>query len=88
MPNSSSSLHFLSPNLTQYEQALQSVGYVLQDYDSDKQFPVLGFGAIIPPNGVVSHEFFVNLSPNPFCAGVEGEFSSINSRCNSRSGAE
>lgn len=72
MPNSSSSLHFLSPYLTQYEQALQSVGYVLQDYDSDKQFPVLGFGAKIPPNGVVSHEFFVNLSPNPFCAGVEG----------------
>jgi len=72
VPTSSTSLHFISSVPTFYEQALQSVGYVIQDYDSDKQFPVLGFGAKIPPHGQVSHEFFVNLSPNPFCAGVEG----------------
>ncbi len=47
-----------------------------QDYDSDKQFPALGFGARLPPDGRVSHEFFLNLHPtSPFCAGIEGIFS-------------
>ena len=36
-------------------------------------FPALGFGAAIPPDGKVSHEFFLTLDPTrPFCAGVEG----------------
>lgn len=73
---SPSSLHFISPAPNLYERALQSVGNVIQDYDSDKQFPALGFGAKIPPHGNVSDEFFVNLSPNPFCFGVEGKFNS------------
>ncbi len=30
-----------------------------------------GFGARIPPDGHVSHEFFLNLDPtSPFCAGI------------------
>jgi hypothetical protein len=62
----------MGPSPTLYEQALQSVVSIIQDYDSDKQFPVLGFGAKLPPNGILSHEFFVNLTSNPFCAGVEG----------------
>nr|XP_054749646.1 copine-3-like [Lytechinus pictus] len=73
-PNEESSLHFInleSPN--QYTQAIVSVGEVIQDYDSDKLFPALGFGAKIPPNGTVSHEFPINFQPNnPFCAGVSG----------------
>ena len=44
----------------------------MQDYDSDKQFPVLGFGAKVPPRGNVSHEFYVNLTDSPFCSGVDG----------------
>ena len=40
-----SSLHYLRPNYpTQYEQALKSVGEVLEPYDSDKNFDVYGFG--------------------------------------------
>ena len=38
-----------------------------------QMFPALGFGAIVPPSGQVSHEFFLTLDPTrPFCAGVEG----------------
>ena len=62
----------MGPTPTLYEQALQSVVTIIQDYDSDKQFPVLGFGAKTPPSDVLSHEFFVNLTDNPFCAGVGG----------------
>lgn len=71
-PNTMGSLHYMGPSPTAYEQALQSVVSIIQDYDSDKQFPVLGFGAKIPPNGSLSHEFFVNMSSNPYCTGVEG----------------
>ena len=47
---------------------------VLQDYDSDQQFPALGFGARLPPDGRVSHEFFLNQNPtSPFCSGIEGK---------------
>lgn len=36
-------------------------------------FPVLGFGAKLPPDGRVSHEFFVNMNPaNPYCSGITG----------------
>ncbi|XP_033110613.1 copine-8-like [Anneissia japonica] len=73
-PTSSNSLHFLDPyRPNHYAQAIQSVGEIVQDYDTDKLFPVLGFGAKIPPNGQVSHEFPVNFnSQNPFCAGIQG----------------
>ncbi|XP_043246463.1 copine-8-like [Amphibalanus amphitrite] len=78
-PTSAESLHTLcvrdpSGNIyNPYVTALRAVGEIIQDYDSDKQFPVLGFGARLPPDGVVSHEFFVNLSPvSPYCHGVQG----------------
>lgn len=40
-----------------YALALKAVGEIIQDYDSDKMFPALGFGAKLPPDGRVSHEF-------------------------------
>merc|ERR1711953_42201 len=56
-----------------YVTAIRAVGEIIQDYDHDKQFPALGFGAKVPPQWSVSHEFFLNLSPSsPFCQGVEG----------------
>lgn len=74
-PNSPTSLHYTgSTEMNQYEQALTAVGEIIQDYDSDKLFPVLGFGARIPPHGQVSHEFFVNMHPSyPYCEGVSGK---------------
>ncbi|KAJ9597918.1 hypothetical protein L9F63_011205, partial [Diploptera punctata] len=73
-PNTFNSLHHVGgPLPNQYEQVLMAVGEIIQDYDSDKMFPVLGFGARLPPDGRVSHEFFVNMHPqNPYCNGVTG----------------
>jgi len=73
-PRSPQSLHYINPyQPNEYMKAIQAVGTVIQDYDSDKMFPALGFGARIPPEYTVSHEFALNFNPsNPFCAGVEG----------------
>ena len=73
-PRQPDSLHYISESVpNQYQQALSSVGDIIQDYDSNKMFPVLGFGARIPPDGRVSHEFFVNFHPdNPYCDGIQG----------------
>ena len=39
-------------------------------FTSDKMFPALGFGAKIPPNQEVFHEFAINFNAqNPYCAG-------------------
>ena len=73
-PRDPRSLHFMDQTgQNQYTTAIRSVGDIIQDYDTDKQFPALGFGARIPPTGQVSHEFFLNLRPDtPFCNGVDG----------------
>jgi hypothetical protein len=71
-PRSPSSLHYLDPHKpNEYTTALIAVGEICQDYDSDKLFPALGFGAKI--GGQVSHEFALNGNPqNPYCAGIPG----------------
>ncbi|KAK3801702.1 hypothetical protein RRG08_033888 [Elysia crispata] len=73
-PSQSSSLHYINPyQPNQYASAIQAVGEIIQDYDSDKLFPVLGFGARIDNSGAASHEFAVNFNPsNPYCQGVGG----------------
>ncbi|XP_067010318.2 copine-8 [Anabrus simplex] len=72
-PRSPDSLHYISHHPNQYEQALSAVGEIIQDYDSDKLFPVFGFGARLPPDGRISHEFPVNMNPqNPYCDGIAG----------------
>uniref|UniRef100_A0A3B1KK76 Copine-3 n=1 Tax=Astyanax mexicanus TaxID=7994 RepID=A0A3B1KK76_ASTMX len=73
-PRSPESLHYLSPDGTnQYLNAIWSVGQVIKDYDTDKLFPAFGFGAQVPPDFKVSHEFALNFNPNsPFCQGIEG----------------
>uniref|UniRef100_A0A4W6G5W2 Copine-3 n=1 Tax=Lates calcarifer TaxID=8187 RepID=A0A4W6G5W2_LATCA len=66
--------HYINPEgYNEYLTAIWAVGNVIQDYDSNKMFPVFGFGAQIPPSWQVSHEFPINFNPtNPFCAGIEG----------------
>ncbi|XP_075016902.1 copine-2 isoform X3 [Calonectris borealis] len=73
-PRDPSSLHYINPMGTnEYLSAIWAVGQIIQDYDSDKMFPALGFGAQLPPDWKVSHEFAINFNPtNPFCSGVEG----------------
>lgn len=57
-PAQPTSLHYMSPyQLNAYAMALKAVGEIIQDYDSDKMFPALGFGAKLPPDGRISHEF-------------------------------
>lgn len=72
-PRSPDSLHYFNPSQpNHYARALHAVGEIIQDYDSDKMFPALGFGARLP-DGTVSHEFFLNGNPqNPYCAGIPG----------------
>ena len=50
-PSDPRSLHYKDPSgaPNQYVTAIQAVGDIIQDYDSDKMFPCLGFGARIPP---------------------------------------
>uniref|UniRef100_A0A672SGQ3 Copine-5-like n=1 Tax=Sinocyclocheilus grahami TaxID=75366 RepID=A0A672SGQ3_SINGR len=73
-PSQSTSLHYMSPyQMNAYAMALKAVGEIIQDYDSDKMFPALGFGAKLPPDGRVSHEFPLNGNvDNPYCNGMEG----------------
>ncbi|KAI9516948.1 copine-8 isoform X1 [Gymnodraco acuticeps] len=73
-PAQPTSLHYMSPyQLNAYAMALKAVGEIIQDYDSDKMFPALGFGAKLPPDGRISHEFALNGNPqNPYCTGIEG----------------
>ena len=60
--------------------------YFLSLSSRDKMFPVLGFGARIPPKYDVSHEFPCNFnSQNPFCAGMTYSYKSpFNLRSNSQ----
>lgn len=73
-PRTPASLHYRQPGVeNQYSIAIKAVGEIVQDYDSDKLFPALGFGGRIPPNWDVSHEFYLNGSvDNPYCQGVQG----------------
>ncbi|KAM6979613.1 copine-1 [Aplochiton taeniatus] len=73
-PRSPESLHYMSPDgLNQYLSATWAVGLVVQDYDSDKLFPAFGFGAKLPPDFQVSHEFALNFNPSsPYCQGIDG----------------
>ncbi|OCT74230.1 copine-4 [Xenopus laevis] len=73
-PRNSCSLHYIHPyQPNEYLKALVAVGEICQDYDSDKMFPVYGFGARIPPDFKVSHDFAINFNEdNPECAGIQG----------------
>jgi len=68
--NKPTSLHYRNPNgPNQYAGALQSVGQICEDYDTDKLIPAYGFGARI--NGQVYHNFHLNQTPNPNCYGIQ-----------------
>uniref|UniRef100_A0A8C1GW63 Copine VII n=1 Tax=Cyprinus carpio TaxID=7962 RepID=A0A8C1GW63_CYPCA len=61
-PRNSCSLHYINPyQPNEYLKALIAVGEICQDYDSDKRFSALGFGARIPPNYEVKDRFLYTL---------------------------
>ena len=69
------SLHYIDPSgqrPNQYMRTITGVGSVLELYDSDKQFPVFGFGGK-EPGGFVSHCFPLTRNENvPEVHGVNG----------------
>ena len=70
-PASQSSLHYCDPTgmrPNQYQTAIRAIGSILQEYDSDKRFPVFGFGGKV--GGRVSHCF--NLGGGTEVQGVQG----------------
>ncbi|MCL4137519.1 UNVERIFIED_CONTAM: hypothetical protein GTU68_020763, partial [Idotea baltica] len=68
-----SSLHYLGDGDNLYMTAMKAVGEIILDYDADQLVPALGFGARIPPDNKVSHQFFMNGDPkDPYCKGIDG----------------
>ena len=70
-PSRLDSLHYLDMEKNEYLNAIRSVGSILQYYDSDKQIPVLGFGAAIPPFLAQANHCFP-LNGNIFDPEVDG----------------
>jgi len=70
--NAQSLHHKSASGWNSYQQAIISVGEILEKYDSNKQFEAYGFGAKLP-NGSVSHCFALNGNAgNPSVSGVQG----------------
>ncbi len=74
VPTDPRSLHYFNPYdpnfMNEYVRVIRGIGEILCYYDTDKMFPVYGFGALMP-NGQVSHCF--PLRPeNPFVLGIDG----------------
>ena len=70
-PESLHHFHKQGRELNDYEKALTAVGSIVGRYDSDQLFPVLGFGAKIPPNPKINHCFQVGSEPE--LKGVSGK---------------
>ena len=59
--NDPQSLHYMDPRKNQYLQVINSVGSILQYYNTDKQIPLYGFGGAVPPyTNRASHCFALN----------------------------
>jgi hypothetical protein len=73
-PGNPSSLHYYDQSANQYLNAIRSVGEILENYDSDKMFPVFGFGGRVPMVlDKASHCFALNGDIfNPEVPGIRG----------------
>ena len=63
-PATPQSLHHIDPagiQLNQYQTALRAVGGIIEEYDTDKMFPVFGFGGRI--DSKVNHCFQIGSAP-------------------------
>uniref|UniRef100_A0AAV1UFT7 C2 domain-containing protein n=1 Tax=Peronospora matthiolae TaxID=2874970 RepID=A0AAV1UFT7_9STRA len=69
------SLHHIGASsqghMNDYQSAISATGAILEPYDSDKRFPVYGFGGLV--NGAVNHCFPLTFDPlQPEVEGVGG----------------
>ncbi|KAG9306681.1 hypothetical protein G9A89_004228 [Geosiphon pyriformis] len=71
-PRDPNSLHYIGgKGENDYQRAIKSVGTILQAYDHDKNFPVLGFGGKF--SGILSHAYPLNGNhENPEVDGIDG----------------
>lgn len=70
-PQDPRSLHHYNPTVpNHYIRAMLAVSNVVQEYDSDRQFPAFGFGAVTPFTRGTSH--FFPLNGNPTSAYLNG----------------
>jgi len=70
-PRKPGTLHYLSPDgrgMNDYERAISAIGGILADFDTDKMFPVWGFGAKY--SGQVYHLF--QCGPTAEVEGIQG----------------
>ena len=73
IPKAPTSLHYMDPNKpNQYQMAIEAVGQILLNYDSDKRIPAFGFGA---------KTHFPNLNSNManHCFPLSGDFNNVDS---------
>lgn len=73
-PNVRSSLHYHDQNTQScYQKAIKQCGQILAYYDSDKLYPVVGFGAEVGNPSQTSFSFPLNLNwGNPLISTVDG----------------
>ena len=75
-PRSPQSLHYRNPSgENDYTRAIQSVGNILQCYDTDKKFPVYGFGLKVRDaagQSTVSHCWPLNGNAQYVCSDENG----------------
>ncbi|RLN52691.1 hypothetical protein BBJ28_00006899 [Nothophytophthora sp. Chile5] len=74
-PSDPASLHYTGASyagqMNDYQAAISATGAILEPYDSDKRFPVYGFGGMV--NGVVDHCFPLTFDPSqPEVEGIGG----------------
>ena len=74
-PTTPTSLHYFDPtgaSLNQYQLALRAVGNIIEQYDTDKKYPTLGFGGKV--DGQTCHAFHIGAQENEGVAGVEAAY--------------
>jgi len=72
-PHNPKSLHYIHPTEpNQYIRSMVSISDVVSEYDTDKNFPAFGFGALLPGTSEANHFFHLNLgAANPYLQGVQ-----------------
>ncbi|OMJ84217.1 hypothetical protein SteCoe_14704 [Stentor coeruleus] len=71
---SPSSLHHMNPQMpNQYEKAIWEIGSILEAYDTDKYFPIFGFGGVPHGERTANHCFPLTFDKsNPYVVGAQG----------------